>query len=529
MKNTTRINTLKALYALLGALLAAMVIPVAAGASASDRPFSAGDVFFASHYDCYAPGETIVPDFRGLPGNPNDWIGIYPKASSNDWDNVLVWSFTNGSQALNDGPGPTEGSVSLPGLPEGNYEARLFYDNSFDLQAMDAIMVSYSCASIRPSKDVYAPYEPIVVNFAHLPGNSNDWIGIYPEGASNDWKNVLVWSFTNGSQALDAMPGPINGSVTLDGLPAGRYDIRLFFDNSFDLQAEAEIEVAEGQRTYGQSLGKPVSVETYADGALYYPSDISTQNPTPVVLFVPGWGSQNASDYESLLRFVASQGYTAVYVRDPAQYSADTLIERFENLVFRDDVLPYLDTTRFGVVGHSSGGGMAFTVANHFLQKGWGSQGKFVFSMAPWFAFGMTENAFESLPGDLDAVILQFGDDMTTDPRIPLTIYGLLSGVPAENKDYAVVPDEGHYYPTGNKPFDQIQGVLRPLDALMDWAFNGREEAYSVALENGSDDPVGAGIQEVLPSSEYEYRCYAGNNAALAAALNRDGIDYCQP
>ncbi len=527
--NTTRINARKVLYAVLGALFLAMMSSVIAKASMAEQLFSAGDVFFASHYDCYAPGETIVLDFRGLPGNPNDWIGLYPKASSNDWSNVLAWSFTNGSQALDSGPGPTEGSVSLPGLSEGDYEARLFYDNSFDLQAVDAIRVSYSCASIQPNKDVYAPYEPIVVDFAHLPGNSNDWIGIYPRDASNDWENVLVWSFTNGSQTLDAMPGPINGSVTLNGLPAGRYDVRLFFDNGFDLQAEVEIEVAEGQRTYGQSLGKPVSVETYVDGALYYPSDISTENPTPVVLFVPGWGSQNASDYESLLRFVASQGYTAVYVRDPAQYSADTLIERFENLVLRDDVLPYLDTTRFGVVGHSSGGGMAFTVAYHFLQKGWGGRGKFVFAMAPWFAFGMTENAFGNLPDTLDVVILQFGDDMTTDPRIPLTIYGLLSRVPAENKDYAVVLGEGHSYPTGDKPFDQIQGVLRPLDALMDWTFNGREEAYSVALENGSDDPVEAGIQEVLPSSSYEYKCYAEGNDALAAALSRDGIDYCQP
>ncbi len=489
---------------------------------------SAEDIFFSSHYSCYAPGETIVLDFRGLPGNQNDWIGIYPKASSNDWSNVLEWSFTNGSQALNYAPGLTEGSLSLPGLSEGYYEARLFYDNSFELQAMDAIRVSYSCASIQPNKDVYAPYEPIVVNFFHLPGNSNDWIGIYPKDASNDWGNVITWSFTNGSHALNAMPGPVNGSVTLNGLPVGRYDIRLFFNNSFDLRTEAEINV-EGHRIYGQSLGKAVSVETYPDGALYYPSDISIEHPTPVVLFVPGWGSQNASDYESLLRFIASQGYTAVYVRDPAQYSADTLIERFENLVFQDDVLPYLDTTRFGVVGHSSGGGMAFAVSYHFLQKGWGSNGKFVFAMAPWFSFDMTENAFGNLPDSLNVVILQFGNDMTTDPRIPLTIYRLLSRVPAENRDYVVLPNEGHYYPTGNKPFEQIQGVLRPLDALMDWVFNGNEQAYSVALENGNDDPVGTGIQEMLPSSSYEYKCYAEDNDALAGALNRDGIDYCHP
>ena len=305
--------------------------------------------------------------------------------------------------------------------------------------------------------------------------------------------------------------------------------MRLFFDNGFVPKDQVEIKVVGGDRIYGQSLGKPVSVETNSDGALYYPSDISREQPTPVVLIVPGWGSQHPSDYESLLRFIASQGFTAVYVRDPAKYTASTLIERMENLVLRDDVLPYLDTSRFGVIGHSSGGGMAFTVAHHFLQSGWGRQGTFVFAIAPWFAFDMNENAFRELSQDLNVVILQLGDDMTTDPRIPLTIYGLLSEVPPEHKDYAMVPGVGHYYPAGNKPFDQLQGVLRPLDALMDWTFYGHEGAYSVALENGSDDPVGSGIQQVLPSTSYEYKCYPEGNSALEDALDRDGIDYCHP
>ncbi len=486
-------------------------------------------VIFVSQSDCYSPGETIILNFQGLPGNPNDWIGIYPKGASNDWENVISWSFTNGSQALNYAPGPINGSLSFPGLPEGDYDARLFYNNSFNVQAMDAIRVSYLCASIELEKNSYVPYEPITVRFYHLPGNPNDWIGIYPKGASNDWENVISWSFTNGSQALNYAPGPINGSVTLQGVPEGEYDVRLFFDNGFTPQVSIRLNISQKQRVYGQSLGKAVSVETYSEGSFYYPSDISLDNPTPVILFVPGWGSQNADDYESLLRFMASQGYTVVYVREPAQYSANTLIERFESMVFRDDVLPYLDISRFGVVGHSSGGGMAFTIAYHFLQKGWGSNGKFVFAMAPWFAFNMNENAFEQLPPDLNTVIVQFGDDMSTDPRIPLTIYKLLENIPNENKDYYVVPNVEHYYPAGNKPFDQMQGVLRPLDALMDFTFYKNNTAFNDALNNGCDEPVVCGIQQVQPSSAYEYKCYPDDNEALASALERDGIDYCHP
>ncbi len=513
----------------LGSILGVLWIiqGVFGGRGSIAQAIAAGEASVHVHEPCYSPGEPIVVDFEHLPGNPNDWIGVYPKGAPNDWEYVLTWSFTNGSQALDTAPGPTSGSLTLDGLPAGEYEVRLFFNNSFQVEAMDALWVQESCASLQVSKTTYTPFEDIEVTFRHLPGNPNDWIGIYPQGVPSDWGHVLVWTFTNGTQSLNGAPGPTAGQVTLPGLPTGTYEARLFFDNGFTAHASVAFTVQAAQ-TYGQPLGKEVQTARYADGALYYPADINTDHPTPVVLFVPGWGSAAAEDYETLLRFIAGQGYTAVYVKDPAQYDAATILERFEELVQRDDVLPYLDTTRFGVVGHSSGGGIAFRVAEHFIQQGWGSQGRFVFAMAPWFAFGMSESAFHNLPSDLKVVLLQFGADNTTDPRIPLTIYSLLTTVPEANKDYAVLPGADHFYPAGGRPFDQMQGVLRPLDALMALTFNREAAAYSPALENGNDHPYETGLQVVQPSSAYEYKCYP-ENEALAAALNRDGINYCHP
>ena len=81
----------------------------------------------------FAPLETITLALINLPGNKNDWVGIYPKGSSNAWENVVSWSFTNGTKGMVE-YGITTGVLNLEGVVEGEYEARLFYNNSFELE-----------------------------------------------------------------------------------------------------------------------------------------------------------------------------------------------------------------------------------------------------------------------------------------------------------------------------------------------------------------------------------------------------------
>jgi len=65
-----------------------------------------------------------------------------------------------------------------------------------------------------------------------------------------------------------------------------------------------------------------------------------------------------------------------------------------------------------------------------------------------------------------------------------------------------------------------MQGILKPLDALMEWTFKRTPSAHDVALEQGNDDPYGHGhgIQVVNPISDYHYKCDA--NLVLP-------VDYC--
>ncbi|NPA81238.1 MAG: hypothetical protein GXO31_01380 [Epsilonproteobacteria bacterium] len=170
----------------------------------------------------YQAGEEIVVNVTDMAGNDDDWIGIYPAGASNDWENVVSWAWTNGI---------VNGEVTLPPVNSaGEYEVRAFFNNSFNTEASYSFSV---VGNIPPSiscvKDVYIEGERIVVNVSGLAGNDDDWIGIYPRGASNDWENVVAWRYTGGVR---------EGQLSLDPVPPGNYDIRVFFNDSFNLEAQ---------------------------------------------------------------------------------------------------------------------------------------------------------------------------------------------------------------------------------------------------------------------------------------------------
>jgi hypothetical protein len=87
----------------------------------------------------YNPGEAIVVNFSNASGSAHDWIGLYPVGAPNT--GYLQWFYTDGTQVGT--AGITSGSVTFPsGLANvGSYEARLFFNRSYALQASVAFAV----------------------------------------------------------------------------------------------------------------------------------------------------------------------------------------------------------------------------------------------------------------------------------------------------------------------------------------------------------------------------------------------------
>ena len=86
---------------------------------------------------------------------------------------------------------------------------------------------------VGTDKAVYAPDEDIVVYFANAGGNNDDWVGFYNDGGANG--SYLDYIYLN---------GVVSGTVTYSGFSiAGDYNVRLFFNDSYTLEASNDFTV----------------------------------------------------------------------------------------------------------------------------------------------------------------------------------------------------------------------------------------------------------------------------------------------
>ena len=314
--------------------------------------------------------------------------------------------------------------------------------------------------------------------------------------------------------------------------------IVIAFQSQATLIFNSGFEEGEGQIPFGQGGSKIVATpyqEPTELATIYYPTDASAANKVPVVFFVPGFGGTNPNQYDTILRFIASHGYAAVFVEDNDRFDFSSTDMIADIVAMVDDKSDILDTTRIGVYGHSSGGGYAFNILDKLSDmQGWGSMGRFIFITEPWFAFDMMQIDMRTLPSNTNVVIQQYGlggnsANNGTDARIVLTEYYLLESIAEDKKDYQIDENADHGYPYDDPigavtNYNSKRIILEPLDALMEYTFVNPNNmvAHDAALELGNDDPYaeGAGIQIVLPRGEPQYPCNGYN-------FTIEDIDYC--
>jgi len=181
----------------------------------------------------YSIGDNIIISYSDMLGDSEDWIGIYEKGSSTDWENMKKWDWTDGK---------ANGTLSLgtDGLAPGDYEIRAFFENLFNIEASFDISIQNNNieTSVSSNKVSYIAGESIDITYSNMLGDSEDWIGIYEKGSSTDWENMKKWDWTKGTP---------DGTLTLDtnDLAAGEYEVRAFFDNKFEIKASFDISISE--------------------------------------------------------------------------------------------------------------------------------------------------------------------------------------------------------------------------------------------------------------------------------------------
>lgn len=272
---------------------------------------------------------------------------------------------------------------------------------------------------------------------------------------------------------------------------------------------------------------------------IFHPGGVTGAVPT--LFFSHGFGGTFSNYVRGMLDFIAKKGYAAVFVPYPT--TGTSIVGRYNILLngFRLAARSYpnlIDTTQVGFMGHSFGGGAMFGVSNRcFTENNWGSNGRFLFSLAPWYAYELTQAQLEAFPPDTKLIMQVYQDDVLNDHRMAIDLFNTIN-IPADEKDYILVKSDtiqGHIYaadhavPGTYQVFNALDyyAFYRLLDALCDYTFNGNLAGKAVALGNGSALQVAmpAGLSPLsqmdtpvplYPEDHYSFPCSGALNPRKA-------------
>ena len=183
----------------------------------------------SSQYHITTCSNEISINFKKMGNHNNDWIGLYPTESSNEWKNLVAWRWMKNK---------TEGTIELSspnneGFPIGTYELRAFFNNSFIEEGISKPIFITPCKNpveLNTTKKVYTEREVIGVSYSNMSTDPKNWIGIYKKGSKTLGKNCVAWIYTG--QKTSGFFN-FNQKVTFD---IGEYDVRAFFNDTRTIQ-----------------------------------------------------------------------------------------------------------------------------------------------------------------------------------------------------------------------------------------------------------------------------------------------------
>jgi hypothetical protein len=236
----------------------------------------------------------------------------------------------------------------------------------------------------------------------------------------------------------------------------------------------------------------------------FHPAAMKT--PAPAVFFCHGIGADNPMLYAQLIRHIVSWGYAVLYSPYDKQSAMGSPVHAYA--VMRAGFETgfkkwggHLDTSRIGFVGHSFGAAAVPAIAWTMLtEHKWGKSGAFMFVMAPWYSFQITQNQLDHFPRGVKLIVETFDDDRVNDPRMAIDLFKTI-GIPPGEKEFVRLDSDttagglvlaaDHEVPEGTYAYGwnvnalDYYGVYRLVNALAVYAFTNDTSAKSVALGHG--------------------------------------------
>lgn len=157
----------------------------------------------------YANGEPIVVEVSGLPtptncdpvnpttGNDCNWVGLFGAYDESQAQNLLAYKYISTT--------PSD-SLTFAGLDDAmEYEARLFFNNDYVEQGFYnfPVISTEQEIEVKTIKEQYEVNEPITVSVSGLPGNSDDWLGLFYAFDGSEAQHLLQKVETGGKKDGD--------------------------------------------------------------------------------------------------------------------------------------------------------------------------------------------------------------------------------------------------------------------------------------------------------------------------------------
>jgi triacylglycerol esterase/lipase EstA (alpha/beta hydrolase family) len=189
----------------------------------------------------------------------------------------------------------------------------------------------------------------------------------------------------------------------------------------------------------------------------------------PVVFLVHGWLANSNVLYEGVIDHFARTGNIVVMATygsgnlADVQGSADIEVQAIAAAVPQ---LEREDMTDVGLVGHSLGGGMLPYVTQQVVQRGWGGDGLWMFSLAPYQGIGSGTITF---PAHARAVIEAYDQDILVSRSVGVDLFRRLS-IPNSQKDHVTVRSSSHGGASLTAQHTSPNSIISPDDAIKFYA-----------------------------------------------------------
>lgn len=194
----------------------------------------------------------------------------------------------------------------------------------------------------------------------------------------------------------------------------------------------------------------------------------------PVVAVVHGLGAGTDAQllggvsllYADLISHLVSVGNVVIF----ATYDTDTddFVGSYRAqdaaLAAAETMAPRGDFSRFGIVGHSMGGGATPYLVQQATARGWGSQALWAVPVAPWYVHGVGTGPV-TVPDHTQVVVIGYDNDTYVDNRIGIDLYRSLT-VPADQKQHVTVHSQSRWFTTLNAQHTAANSILAPNDAI---------------------------------------------------------------